>query len=564
MEAGTMSIRVLWLAVALVTLSCGPAQSPGAGEIDRGIAGKKRLVAVINGDPPTLSPPINRASLAFSVPGDGELRRLVNVGLTIASTDGSLRPALAEKVPATDNGLWLVFPDGRMETTWTIKPNALWHDGRPVTAEDFVFTATVEQDRDLAVFRDVAYDSLETLDAPDPRTVRARWKRPYIEAEGMFSSPIPKHLFERPYLEEKAAFLQVPYWGEQFVGTGPFALQEFVKGSHVLLRANHAYVLGRPRFDEVEVRFIPDVNTVMANLLAGTVNLTMGRSLNIEQAVQIRDQWRDGRMEMGDFTSWVTIYPQMLTPSPPIVADPRFRRALLHAIDRDQMVEALQWGMVPVGHSFIGPSAPESRAVEGRVVRYDYDPRKAIQMLEGIGYSKGPSGAFTGATGQNLQLEIRVTARNPLSNKALFAVADYWQSIGLAVEPVVIPTQRVTDQEYLHTYPAFMVYRQGTGVSSFRNHHSSRAPVPENGFVGSNYARYMNSEFDALIEKVFTTIPLPERLQVIGQVAHHISDQLNLMGLFYDGQPVLIDNAIQNVTTENQGWNAHEWDWRKG
>ena len=70
--------------------------------------------------------------------------------------------------------------------------------------------------------------------------------------------PLPKHLLERPYLDDKAGFLEHPYWNQEFVGTGPFKLREWVKGSVVSLVANEEYVLGRPKIDEVEVRFIAD------------------------------------------------------------------------------------------------------------------------------------------------------------------------------------------------------------------------------------------------------------------------------------------------------------------
>jgi peptide/nickel transport system substrate-binding protein len=337
-----------------------------------------------------------------------------------------------------------------MEPTWKIKSGALWHDGRPVTSDDFAFTAKVEQDRDLAVFRNVAYDSLEGVDAPDPHTVRANWKRPYIDADQMFNAPIPKHVFERSYVEDKASFLQLPHWAEEFVGTGPFTLQEFVKGSHVVLRANERYVFGRPRIDEVEVKFIPDTNTLMANLLAGTVSLTLGRSLSIEQGVQVRDQWRDGKLSMGAFTSWVTLYPQMLTPNPLVVADPRFRRALLHAIDREEMANALQGvGLVPLGHSFIGPGAPEYKAIEGRVVRYEYDPRKAIQMLEQLGYTRGPGGTLQDRSGAPLTVGMRVIQEESDRLKAATTVSDFWQQIGMRVNLDVTPSQGSTS-EYCH------------------------------------------------------------------------------------------------------------------
>src|SRR5439155_24788116 len=116
-------------------------------------------------------------------------------------------------------------------------------------------------------------------------------------------------------------------------GAGPLKLRELVRSSHVVLQANDQYVLGRPKVDEVEVRFITDDNTLIGNLLSGAVDMTLGRGISLEQALQARDQWRDGKAEFKSLDILVELYPQFLNPTPAVVANAQFRRALLHAID---------------------------------------------------------------------------------------------------------------------------------------------------------------------------------------------------------------------------------------
>lgn len=182
--------------------------------------------------------------------------------MVVADHRDALQPQLAEAVPSVENGRWSLFSDGRMRTTWTIRQTAAWHDDTPFTAEDLIFTARVVQDRELIVFRNRGMESVESLDATDPRTIVVDWRRPFIYADAMFARrfafPMPKHLLERPYLEDKASFTQHPFWAEEYVGTGAFQLREFVRDSHLLLAANDRYVLGRPRIDEIEVKFIVD------------------------------------------------------------------------------------------------------------------------------------------------------------------------------------------------------------------------------------------------------------------------------------------------------------------
>src|SRR4030095_15173564 len=111
--------------------------------------------------------------------------------------------------------------DGRMETMWKIRPGARWHDGTPFTSDDLVFTARVVQDPELAVFRDRAYELIESVEAPDPRTVTVRWRRPFLEADTLFGTlalPMPRHILERPFIEDKTTFLDLPHWSQEFIG----------------------------------------------------------------------------------------------------------------------------------------------------------------------------------------------------------------------------------------------------------------------------------------------------------------------------------------------------------
>ena len=562
MRLGAVIILLTSFMAACATSPGGAPRLP-ADEAVRSAA-PKRITAAIKFDPPTLNVKLNPATVA----GVDQIEDLVNAGLAIFGERDVLRPQLAEAVPSAENGLWRLFPDGRMETTWRIKPNARWHDGTPFSSQDLVFTAAVVADPDIAVLRDVAYTFIDAVEAPDPQTITVKWKQPFIEADAMFTrqlaQPMPRHLLERTYTESKSTFTEHPYFSIDYVGTGPFRVQELVSGSHLLLRAYDDYVLGRPKIDEIQVKFFPDPNVLVANVLAGAVEVSLGCGISLEQAAQVRDQWGDGRMENA-LKSWLVIYPQFISPSPPIITDVRFRRALLHAIDRQELVDSLQYGLVPVAHSILSPNQPRYREIEERnVVRYEYDPRRAVQLIEGLGYARGPDGIFRDAAGQRLSLEYR-TITTDINQKTLFAVADYWQRAGVAIETVVIPTQRATDLEYRANFPAVELLRQPDDIRGMVRFHSSEARTAERGYTGTNNARYINPELDALLERYRTTIPQQERIQVIGQIIHHISDQLNAIGLFYDGQPVLVANRLLNIGPgpgefTTQAWNAHEWD----
>jgi peptide/nickel transport system substrate-binding protein len=563
--------RNLGLVAVFVVLlvGCGPSSptAPNAptAEAPRSAVPKRILVGIL-GEPYTLSRSINAAGIG-SVRGVSEIEQLIHLGLTGLDARGSLTPRIAEAVPSIENRLWKVFPDGRMETTWKIRPNATWHDSTAVTAADLVFTLQVGQDKDLALTSYPGYSSIESIQSADDRTATVTWKRPFIEADRLFSNlfalPMPRHLLESTYTTDKADFLDQPYWTSDFVGTGPFRVREFVRGSHMALQAYDQFVQGRPKVDDVLVKFIQDPNTLIANLLAGEVQVTVGRGLNLEQGLQVAGQWTEGRLESKP-ANWIAHYPQLLTPSPAVIGDVRFRRALLHAMDRQNMSDSLQAGQAPVAHTWYEIGAPDFKEVEPSIVKYEYAPRRAVQIVEELGYAKGADGFFRDGSGQPLVIQSMTNAGDDLKEKMVFVGADYWKAIGIGVDTVLTPRQRASDREYRATFPGFDLVRQPFELERIT---SSEAALPDNKFSGKNRTRYMNADLDVLIDRYFTTIPTLERRQSLSAIVRHLSEQVVALGVFYGPEPMLINNRLVNVANApgpeaDETWNGHEWDIR--
>jgi peptide/nickel transport system substrate-binding protein len=562
-RAGRIATIALVLA-GLLTGCAGQGITPrdGSSQSAPSRSGPKRLVTAVMAEPPAL----NRAFMGSSVTQVKDIAfNVVNVGLTVVDDAGVRHPALAESVPTLENGLWRLLPDGQMELLWRIREGAAWHDGTPLTADDLQFTVDILRDPAYPEFRADASDLITHTEIIDARTLSTTWVQPFIRADRLFyghsegfGQLLPKHLLARPASENKDGFRDLAYWTTEFVGVGPYRLKDWVRGSHLLVEANAQYVLGRPKIDEIEIRFIYDATTVAANLLAGAVHATMGTGLSLEQALEIRDQWHDGRIERA-FENWLVIYPQFVNPSPAVMGDVRFRRALLMAIDRQAMADGIQAGLVPVAHSYVRPDEPEYRETERSVVRYDYDPRRAAELIEEIGYGRGADGAFRDPTGQRLTVEIRTTTSPIIHTKTLLPVADYWQRLGLGVDTVIIPVQQ-DDREYRATRPGFHVVRQPNGPSQVQKLVSAEAPMPANRFQGQNHSRYMNPAFDTMIEQYTMTMPWEPRMQLLGQIVHEISDQLNCMGLFYDLRTTLVSNRLENAGVQVPTWNVHQWE----
>lgn len=166
------------LGATLLLAACAPAGA-GSGPSTAGSqqsTGPKRAVTAIRGIVKFVPTSLN-AGGGGRIDGNTEINGLANAGLSVEVwPDASRVPVLAEALPTVENGLWKVMPDGKMETTWKLRPGVQWHDGTPVTAADFVFTSTLAQDREMPWLPDPFYQYVEKVEAADPTSVRVTWK----------------------------------------------------------------------------------------------------------------------------------------------------------------------------------------------------------------------------------------------------------------------------------------------------------------------------------------------------------------------------------------------------
>lgn len=553
------------IGLMVVAAACAPAGTGRGASTDGETArasGPKRISAAITGAPRSL---VGRFDTSTNKPGWAESAALYFSGLTsYDSTTNINHPVLAERAPTVENGDWRLTPDGKMETRWTIRDGVTWHDGTPFTTRDLLFTHEISLDRELTQTINAALAFVESVEVVDGRTIAVFWKQPYIQADRFFSSdPLPVHLLEKPYREDKTTFMGAPYMTTDFVGNGPFKVTHFEPGVGFTLAAFDGYVLGRPKIDEIEVKFIIDLGTLMANILAGSVDVNLGRGLSTEQGIQLRNSWPQGKIDF-DYKSWIAFYAQHIDPNPPVVADVRFRKGVMHMLDRQQMVDTLQYGVTQVAEISLDPRHPNYQEFLSRAHRYPFDPRMGQQYMEQVGYARGADGTLRDASGRPLEVEIRTTGELDIHLKGISAMAADLRKGGMLINETIIPTLQAGDRPYRVSFPGLEMLRGPYGEDPLTTlNHSSRIPTPENRYSSGNYPRYSNPQWDALIEKYSVTIPRAERMRALSDVIVFLSDQLHQMSLFYDTQLVLSSNRLQNVDYLGAlGQNSHTWDVR--
>ena len=184
---------------------------------------------------------------------------LVNAGLSYRDSQDVPRPYLAEDLPRLGTDSWRVFPDGRMETVYRLRPGLVWHDGAPLTTADFVFTPRVITDPGSKVFAKVDKPSqLEEMVAVDAHTLIFRWKGPDRQAGEQLYQPLPKHIlaaeFERG---DPDAFANHSYWRGDYVHLGAYRVQRWEPDAFIEATAFGSHALGAPRIERVKLIWAP-------------------------------------------------------------------------------------------------------------------------------------------------------------------------------------------------------------------------------------------------------------------------------------------------------------------
>jgi peptide/nickel transport system substrate-binding protein len=566
---------LLVLGWVVILSSCGPSEAaPGGaapgGAVARGPRDqvpKKRLVAGIFSDPEGFQRNLTNPGGGGGTRAAGliETENLVHAALVYMDEDNVLRPRLAEAVPSTENGLWKVFPDGRMETTWALKRGVRWHDGVPFTAADVLFAVELNLNPPMLGL-------VEAVHAPDDFTVVVTWKGPFVDADTLFGAgltggnmiaiPRPRHILAAALAADKSAFLGLPYWREAYVGVGPYRLREWVPSSHILLIANDASFVDMPKIDEIEIKLFTDINGVITSLLAGTISLPIGGGLNIAQYLQIRDHNPQIRMVVGDrLGAVVPLYPQFVNPDPAIIDHLEFRRALLMALDRQELNDTLNFGVGTVAYSWLQTDRPEYPAVASQIVSHPYNPRRAAEILQELGLTRGPDGVLASAAGERMAPGLGTTEQAQ-HRMAIFPIADTWKTFGVDTQPYIIPNQRLPDREYVVTFPGFFLVAvpvdpSFTTIQGFR---STSTPLASNGYQGGNRARYMNPAFDELLDRYLVTIPTKERLVALGGLLRHQTEQLTMLPLFYQATANILGDSHLRNGNGLAVWDAHNWE----
>lgn len=562
---------LILLVFALAVAGCTTPSTPAATSASRAPAQSTTLVMVVNTEVSNL------ARKAVGPTNPDRTTRIFNADLTLVDAKGEVRPYMAESLPQLNTDEWRVFPDGRMESVWKLQPGLTWHDGQPLTAEDFVFAFGIYKAPDLAgVFETRPQDAIDRLVAVDPRTIRIYWRSPFFHT-GDGLAPLPRaHLseafaaFEQNPAGQRDAFMALRFWRSEYVGAGPFRLTNWEPSSHFEGEAFEGHALGRPKIDRVVIRLINDENTVLANMMAGQgVHLSMMQAIRFEDGMILRRQGgfndveKKGRVLFlaTSVTSAVPQYRSEYQQAPGLL-DLRVRKAIAHAIDKDSINEALFEGQATVPWTLVPPTVAYYAEVDRAISKYPYDPRRTEQLMIEAGYARGRDGFFANAAGERFRPSIWNSAGDQ-RQQLLAILLNTWQQAGIDTDPLVMPAALERDQQARATFPGILVHGLGLGqteAGAAQNLAKEQIASPANRWGGQNRGGWSNPGFDTLWERYNGSLDHEERIQAVTAMMKFISEQVANFGLHYSLNVVSHLAALRGPEGDATHWNIHEWE----
>ncbi len=564
-----MPLRVLLLLtlalVACTSLRPGqPADSGRARDAGQARAPQRPIVVAFSTEPDVLEPSMNVGT------GNRDFDALTNAFLAYLGPHQQPIPYLAEQLPSLETGTWKVFPDGRMETTYKLKPNARWHDGRPITAHDFVFAHTVRTDTTVPTHSSQLERRMSTVTATDGLTLYMEWKEPFIWA-GMvhpeFFAPLPRHLLEELYHRDRQAFNEGPHWRAEFVGSGPYRLESWQPGVEMSFRAHDGFVFGKPPVEQLVVRFIADANAVVANLLSGSADVAFHSTIGYSQNQALEGAGWDGVTEYWRGNPRFLEFQAREWPNTQrAVHDVRVRRALLHAIDRHAINDGLYAGKARVQHIWLDPNDPAYPAAERAATKYEYDPARAEMLLREAGWTRGGDGVARNAAGEALHIPM-LNQSGEIDQLEAATVVDYWKAIAATSEITRLTGPQQSDGEFRAKFPAAS-YNRITIDYEAMPWRQAKLATPENRWAGTNRAGYVNPVVDENWTKALGTIGDRDREPLLVAAIVAMTNDAIVTPTHLQPRAVAYRNGITGPKETWVGesaliWNVWEWRWKQ-
>lgn len=411
-------------------------------------------------------------------------------GLMKFDSRGAVVPDLAVAHEVSEDGL---------VHTLRMRPDMFWHDGLRVTAQDAVYTFEVLRDPDFPGDPSLANAArLATVRATDSFTVQFRLEQPFTPFLNLLTvGLLPFHIHSNVAVADMMEYMdQLPV-----VGNGPMQLE----------RAEDDFLRLVPsRFQDKAVPYIPVLefryHASTANLFQAFLDGQLeGLSAGVTENLELLPNRQEMQVFASAQPSLVMVLFNLRSETVPALAELQVRKALLHAVNREAVVNStdLAWGTpadspIPAGHW----------AYKEGLTQYPYDPVRALELFGDSGWRDRDLDGMLDRDGIPLTLSLAVSDDRALRAYAE-TIAAYWRDLGIGVDLVVLPFVRLlAEQLDNHSFDAALVQVSGLegDPDPFRFWHSSQTAPGQ-----LNYGGWSNPYADGLMERSRIELDAEER-----------------------------------------------------
>ena len=463
---------------------------------------------------------------------DRDIDRLIFSGLIRFDERGLPRPELAES--------WGTSSDGTIYN-FSLRSNAVWHDGTPVTADDVIFTIDLIKSNGSLFPQDVKdlWSQIEVKRMND-QNIKFTLPEPYAPfLDYVTFGILPKHLLEGTPADQ----LQNAEFNLKPIGTGPYKFDHLlVEGGQirgVVHNLNEKYYLDKPFIPQVVFRYYPDSTSAFDAYQQGEV---LGIS-------QVTLDTLPKALSDANLSVHTSRLPQIgivfLNQNNPTVAffqDAKVRRALLMGVNRNAIISKYMGGQAIVADS---PILPGSWAYYEGIEHIQYDPEAAAELLMGEGYVIPAAGGEVRAKdGQPLAFTL-AHPDDALHTQIAQAIQANWARIGVQVDLLPVPYDRLVAE--------FLTPRNYQAVLADLT--MSRTPDPDpypfwhqaEATGGQNYSQWDNRIASEYLEEARTQTDFTVRTRLYHNFQVIFEQELPSLLLYYPVYSYAVDGQVQGV-----------------
>lgn len=479
-----------------------------------------------------------------------DLSSLVYSYLVISDANGKLVGDLATFVPSPANGG--ISRDGRTYV-YHLRRGVLWHDGRPFTSRDVRASwHAVMNPRNLTVFRQ-GYDRVARIDTPDAWTAIVHLRERYPPFATQFFTPLQeggKPLLPAHILEREADF-NTGVLSARPVGTGPFRFVSWKRGDAIELARNERYFKGRPLLDRIELRFVPDDQTLWTEMRLHHLDLL------IAPRSPLYGKYRAIAGVKTGLAPWNAQEVLVINVSKPGLNDVRVRRAMAASIDYGALVGKISHGAGEPAYDVLAPTAIGYE----RLPRYRYNVRAAMRMLESAGWRIAGDG-IRARGGERLEFPIATIAGSADFTRAAIQIQANLRAAGISAPVRTYPYETMFSTAgplYGRTFDLALYSTTLSWDPDAHVYYGCDQSYPR----GANYFGYCNPAFDRYEREGLGSDDPASRARAYRGASRVLHDDVAYVPLFELRRPIVRSIDLQHFSVNPSAtpwWNAWQWD----